>query len=297
MRILLIFNSKAAHGRAGKLLPVILDQFEAAAVEVVVEITQHRGHAIDIVAEANLQGIDGIVAAGGDGTLFEVVNGLFRNSSEHPPPLGILPIGTGNSFARDFDLNTGDWLKAVAMIARNSPKPVDVAKFVTSGKTHYFLNVMGLGFVTEVMKTSMGLKAMGNMAYILAVFYQMLFLDSYQFKLKIDGESSEREVALLEISNTRYTAHSFYMAPAARFDDGLLDITLVGKISRWRLLRLFPSIFTGQHVNAPEVETFRVRELEIETSKPIRLGPDGELFGETPLKVECLKHAIRVFHS
>ena len=112
--------------------------------------------------------------------------------------------------------------------------------------------------------------------------------------LEVDGEAIEREATFLEISNSRFTA-DFLMAPEARIDDGLLDITLLGKISRRRLLRLFPTVFRGEHVRYPEVETFTARNIRITSIQPKILSPDGELLGTTPAGVTCLHRALEVF--
>lgn len=99
-----------------------------------------------------------------------------------------------------------------------------------------------------------------------------------------------------EISNTRYTSN-FLMAPGASIDDGLLDVTLLGKASRTRLLRCFPKIFTGEHVHLDEVETFKAKKITLHTDEPKILAPDGENLGSTPVEVECLQRAIKVFSA
>ena len=113
-------------------------------------------------------------------------------------------------------------------------------------------------------------------------------------KLEIDGKKIETDSTFIEISNTRYTAN-FLMAPSAEIDDGLLDITLVKKITRGKLIKSFPKIFTGEHIFIDEIETFKAKHIKIETDEPKVLTPDGELLGITPVEITCLKHAIEVF--
>ena len=113
-------------------------------------------------------------------------------------------------------------------------------------------------------------------------------------RLELDGQVIERDSTFLEISNSRYTA-DFLMAPSARIDDGLLDVTLLGRISRRRLLRLFPSVFRGEHIHHAEVETFRASHVTIATEHPKTLSPDGELTGSTPADVICMNRALEVF--
>lgn len=257
-------------------------------------LTARRGHAIELVRNADLGSYDGVAAGGGDGTLFEVVTGWFRNVGGTKPPLGVVPVGTGNAFCRDIGLKTGAIDRAVELIADGRHRDVDVGRFSTEGETYYFLNILGLGFVSDVGERADRLKRLGNMSYTIGVLLQLISLRSYRMTIEIDGETLERENIFCEISNTRYTSN-FLMAPTAAIDDGRLDVTLLGKASRSRLLRCFPTIFTGKHVHLREVETFKAKRVRVRTDEPKVLAPDGEIVGSTPFEVECLQRAIRVF--
>ena len=140
------------------------------------------------------------------------------------------------------------------------------------------------------------MKILGNGAYTLGVVYRTAFLDTFHLRLELDGRTIERDTTFVEISNSRYTA-DFLMAPDASVDDGLLDITLLGKISRRRLLRLFPSVFRGEHILYDEVETFTAHRITVVNEHPKALSPDGELIGATPAEVTCLHRALEVFSS
>ena len=294
MKLLLIYNPAAAHGRAEKLLPDVKALFSQKSVDVELRLTERPGHATDLVREADFSVFDGVAAAGGDGTLFEAVNGYFPNPSPKRIPLGVLPLGTGNAFARDMELDASRWREAVDVIALNTPRRVDVGFFQTEGKDYYYLNILGLGFVADVGETAHKLKWLGNVSYTLGVFYRTIALNSHRLRIEIDGRTLERENVFVEISNTRYTSN-FLMAPNAKIDDGLLDVTLLSKLSRRRLLACFPKIFTGEHIHMKEVEQFQAKSIRVETDKPKVLTPDGELLGTTPVRVECLKQALEVF--
>ncbi|MFQ5753256.1 MAG: diacylglycerol/lipid kinase family protein [bacterium] len=295
LNMFLIYNPAAAHGRAKKMLPLITLLFKQKNINVEVHLTQYVRHAIEMVKAADFSQYSGIVAAGGDGTLFEVINGYFQNVSNSRIPIGVIPIGTGNSFAKDLDLESGECAKAVEIISQNRPGKVDVGYYHTNGEDYYFLNILGVGFVTEVMKTAIKLKLLGNLCYTLGVFYQTLFLKTNLLTIEMDGQTVERETLMIEISNTRYTGRNFLMAPEAKFDDGFMDVILVKKLTRTRLLRLFPKLFSGTHITADEVETFKVKKIRINAVAPLMLGPDGELLGCTPLQVECLHQAVEFF--
>lgn len=294
MRTLLVFNPTAAHGRAGRELAEIKVAGSALDLELDIRLTEEPGHATRIVESSRLDDYDAVVAAGGDGTVFETVNGLFRNPAGAAVPFGVLPLGTGNSFSRDIGLaarRTGD---ALEVIAGGRTRAVDVGRCAAGGKDFHFLNILGAGFVTDVTAAASRLKILGNTAYTLGVVYRTAFLGTFQVRLDLDGRVVEREATFLEFSNSRYTA-DFLMAPSARIDDGLLDITLLGEISRRRLLRLFPTVFRGEHIHHPEVETFKARRICVDTDQPKTLSPDGELVAATPAKITCLHKALEVF--
>jgi len=294
MKVLLIYNPFAGHKRAKKILPQVEAHFTQNNIDFDLSLTDYQEHAREIVADANFKKYDGLVAAGGDGTLFEVINGYYRNPSRKKIPLGILPIGTGNAFVRDLDLDASRWKEAIEVIGHNKPKKVDVGHFRTHGQDYYYLNILGLGFVADVGATAKKLKILGNISYTLGVLYQTIFLKSHRLTIEIDGQTLERENTFVEISNTRYTSN-FLMAPNAKIDDGLLDVTLANKLTRRRLLKVFPMVFTGEHIHEPEVETFQAKKIRIETNVPKVLTPDGELMGTTPVEVECLEKDIEIF--
>ncbi len=294
MRLLLVYNPMAAHRRARKLLPEVEAEFNRYGLAFDLALTDYPEHAVQIVRTADLARYEGIVAAGGDGTLFEVINGYFQNPADAKPPLGVLPIGTGNAFARDLGLDATRWKEAVGVIAGARKRRVDVGRFRTHGRQYYYLNIIGLGFVADVTKTAGKLKILGNIAYTLGVLFHVVRLNPFPIVLEMEDRTIERENLFVEVSNTRYTSN-FLIAPQARIDDGLLDVILVNRLSRFRLLKAFPKVFSGEHIHMDEVDVFQVRQVIIRTPEPRVLSPDGELVGITPVEIECLPRAVEVF--
>ncbi len=294
MKIVLVYNPKAANGKAGRHIVDVMDELNKRSIHADLLETSSPGHAVELVKNKDLAGYDAVVAGGGDGTIFEVVNGYYANSKKDKPPLGILPVGTGNAFVRDMELKTGDWMDAIDIIQAGKIKPVDVGKFTLNKVDYYFLNIIGIGFVADVNKVAQKLKIFGNLSYSIGVIYKLILLKNYKVSLEIDGKKIDRDNIFIEVSNTRYTSN-FLMAPTAETDDGLLDITLLNKTSRRRMLQSFPKIFTGDHVNMEEVETFKAKRILIDTEVPKELTPDGEMFGRSPLEIECLHKDISVF--
>ncbi|MBT8047341.1 MAG: diacylglycerol kinase family lipid kinase [Xanthomonadales bacterium] len=294
MRLLLVFNPSAASGRAARLLPRVQEALERFARIDVLQ-TAAAGDAVRLVAAAELAGYDGLIAAGGDGTLFEVLNGLYHHQRSSRVPLGLVPVGTGNAFARDLGLLPGDWQKAVELVRADQLREVDVGQVETGAERYFFLNIVGAGLPVDAMKTAARIKFIGNTAYTFATLWRAMKLRSYPLVIEMDGQTLHRDSMFVEVSNTRYTGTSFLIAPGAKLDDGLLDVTLLDRLSRLRLLRLFPTIYKGRHVRYPEISTYRAKEIRITAPAGLVLAPDGELSGRTPATITCLHRDLEIF--
>ena len=292
----MVFNPHAAGGRAARLLPSVREAL-ARFADVDVLQTRGPGDAVAHVAEADLSQYDGLVAAGGDGTLFEVVNGLYTQPRDQRRPLGLVPVGTGNAFARDLGLLPGDWVKGIALIGRDRPRAMDVGRVDMEGAepAFHFVNIVGAGLPVDAMRAAERLKFLGSSAYSVAALWRAMILKTFPLVLDIDGKVIEQDALFVEISNTRYTGTSFLMAPSAHADDGLLDVTVVRRLSRPRLLRLFPTIYRGRHVHYEEVFTCQARTIRIAAPDGLTLAPDGELRGSTPATITCLPGDLEIF--
>lgn len=295
MKILLVFNPHAHSGRSVKKLPAIREALLANSLDADIVFSGERGHAINQVAETSLDNYDGVVAAGGDGTVFEVLNGLYQHERSQRVPLGLIPMGTGNAFAREFELFPSNWIKAVELIARGRIRKVDVGHVVCEQDQFHFLNIIGLGLAVDAGLTAKKLKFLGNAAYTLGTLWRVLRLGHYPLVMDLDGDRLEQENVFVTISNSSFTGTRFLMAPDARIDDGFLDVTLLRSLSRTRLLRLFPTIYQGRHVQFEEVETRQVRQLRIQSPVGMLMQPDGEFRGCTPVEIKCLHRDLELF--
>jgi len=295
-KLALVFNPSAGAGRSARLLDSLLERLEEFA-EISLHRTTEPGDATRWLADCDLHRFDGVLAAGGDGTLFETVNGLFAQPSERRPPLGVIPVGTGNAFSRDLGLKPGDWRAAIGLIENAQTRRFDVGRLEWPSGQFHFLNIAGAGLPVDVMRIMAPYKNLGPSSYSLVTLWKALQMRCYPLRVTVDGRVFERECLFVEVSNTRYTGTSFLIAPGAKPDDGLLDVTLVGRLSRPRVLRLFPSVFKGRHVDFDEVETVQGRKIRIESNGPLDLAADGELQGVTPAEVECLPRGLEVFAS
>lgn len=295
MKIFYLNNPASGNKNGAKYFPLIKKEFDKRNIEHESVQTEYAGHGTEIIKNLDFEKYDGIAVAGGDGTLFETINGYFANKSAKRIPVGVIPIGRGNAFARDLDLHPEKWKEAIDTIASGKTKFVDVGLCKTKKEQFYFINILGFGFVTDVASTAFKLRVFGHLSYILGVFHRTISLKPFYLKIEVDGKNYERENVFTEISNSRYTGKDFLMAPDALINDGLLDVTLLNEVSRVQLLQALPKIFTGAHVKMKEVECFKAKKIKIETEPQKLLTPDGQLTGSTPIEIECLPKALEVF--
>jgi len=295
LKLLIIFNPNAAYGRSARKLPAIQRRLSAMGIKTVFMPTRYAGHGREIAASADLSNFDGLVAAGGDGTLFEVLNGLYEHPKAIRIPLGLIPIGTGNAFARDMDLMADDLEAAIGRLQRAETRQVDVALVRSADASFYFVNILVMGFAVDAGLVSRKLKFLGKRAYTLATLWQVLKLKSYPLTMEIDGRTIESNNIFVAMSNSRYTGTHFLMAPSAELDDGQLDVTLLESLRRTRLLKLFPTIYSGRHVEYREVSCCKASRISIRAPEGLLLGPDGEFLGHSPAEISCLHRDLTIF--
>lgn len=289
-----MFNPEAAKGRASRVLGQLRARMDQRGISARVLTTAHPGHGQALVSGCTLHEYDAVVAAGGDGTLFDVLNGVMDHPLNRRPPLGLIPLGTGNAFSRDIGLNPGAWPSAVDAVAARRTRRIDVGLFEDDNDRCHFLNIAGFGLVTEAGRTSARLKTLGRSAYTLGALWHAMLMRSTRVSLRVDGREIVEHAVFVEISNSRYTGTSFLIAPQARVDDGELDVVILRRLPRIRLLRLFPTIYSGRHVEYEEVATLRGAEIFIEAPAGLEGMIDGEFRGRTPARIRCLPSQIEM---
>lgn len=294
MKLLLFYNDFAGNGRAKKQKEKALDLLKNAGHDITLIATQGGVKTSRTVSETNFETFDGIFAAGGDGTLMEVANGYIQNPAEKKPPLGILPIGTGNAFIRDLGYKTGQLKEVIENLDASKTKWVDAGIAQNGSAPFYFFNIIGVGFTSDVTVTAQKFKWLGNFAYTIGIFYRALNLKTEPTILTVDGKTYELDTLFVEVSNTRYTSN-FLMAPAANFDDGLLDVTILKKMNTFQLMKSFPKILTGEHIHLHEVMSIQGKDIKIATKRSKAVSPDGELKGHTPITIAVKHKAIEFF--
>ncbi len=295
MKLLLLVNPLAGRKQGTKIAEKTAKALEKNGMTVETRYSGYAGHLVHIAEQEVNNSWDGIIAAGGDGTLFEVVNGMMAGNDTLPLPLGVVPVGTGNSFSRDLGIQSLD--DAIVKIIKGKTRSVDVGKCDSAGRTLYFINLLGFGFVSDVAWKASFYKQWGHLSYIFGVFIITKNLQSYHLDFEIDGRSYQRDNIFVEICNSQKTGGDMIMAPQAKIDDGLLDIVILNKISRMGLLRALPKIFKGTHIHIPQIETFKGRNMRFVPETEKILTPDGEITGHTPVSVSVLPGKIRIFDA
>jgi diacylglycerol kinase (ATP) len=303
----IILNPAAGRGRANQLrtaLEAILKHTlsspgpEGGAVSWNIVETQKPGDACGIareLAEANDSSV-GITAAGGDGTLGDVVNGVLQSGKQ--ANIAVIPFGTGNDFARCLGIGTSLEL-AVATLRDGSPQLIDLGQLHNnaSGKEgRYFINIAGCGFDAVVAeRINQGFRSLrGTPAYIAAVIQTLGRFRPTPIYVICDGVETKTRAMLCALANATSYGGGMLVAPDARLDDGLLDICIIGDASRTEFLRAFPSVFKGKHTVHPKVSMHRAQHIRIESEIPLPVLVDGELCGTTPIEVQIVPHALRI---
>jgi diacylglycerol kinase (ATP) len=294
-RFFAIINPTAGLGRCGKLAAEAVDRLRNAGLHVETVQTGGPGHATHIAREAYANGERHFIAVGGDGTAFEVVNGLYPQSIPgERATLGFLPLGTGNSFLRDFT-ELGEQAAIQALI-EGKRRPCDVIRLEHRRGTLYYINLLSLGFPADVCAlTNRRLKNLGTVGYALGVLGTAAQLKAHDISLRLsDGQRWNRPVTFVSFCNSRFTGRTLMMAPAARTDDGLVDVISMGKMGRLELLRTFPKIFSGEHVHHPKATTAHAASVDLDIAAEIDAMIDGEVIRCIPRRLAVLPGVLEV---
>jgi diacylglycerol kinase (ATP) len=255
---------------------------QAAGLEYHLEPTKNLEHCVTLVKQAAQEGWPVVVAAGGDGTINGVVNGLMQAAGENEAGiLGILPLGTANDLADMLDLPR-DIAAACQRLATGKTRLIDVGQV----NGHYFANNSAIGLEPMVSLTQNQMRwVKGDLRYILAALKVIFASQAWSTRMSWDDGEYEGPLTLVSVGNSPRTGGVFYMTPEAVLDDGLLDFVYAGHLSRWQLLRLLPKTFKGEHIHHPLVFNLRTTALSITTTPPTPIQADGEVFDKNASQI------------
>ena len=290
MRMILVANPRSGRGDGHSVAEQVRSGLAAAGHECEVRWTDPTVNG-RVIARETAGKADALVALGGDGSLFEVANGIM--DTPHRPRLAQIPVGTGNSFIKDLGINTA--ADGLAAILGGKLRAVDLGRFTSASGSYYFINLLGAGFVARVARLAGRFKFLGSFSYTLAVLLLLVPLKARRLELVVDGVSSVRGALFVEICNSKKTGGDMIMAPEAEVDDGLFDVIVAKAMNRRQVLALFPQIFKGTHVHSPLIESFKCRSLAVRFEMEEPVSPDGELVGITPFEAEIVPKALELY--
>jgi diacylglycerol kinase (ATP) len=290
---LVIVNPAAGGGRAARSLPWLRERLERRP-DARVEVTSRPGDAERLADGAARGGHDRVIVVGGDGTVQEVVNGLIDGGSS--ASLGVVPLGSGNDLARSLGLPT-DPSEAWGMAVGRQTRGLDVARARNGGGTErWFASAGGIGFDAQVAAAMVnrGRWQLGRLGYLMTTLAELRRFSNRRIELRIDGSASTHQVLLVAIANGAYYGGGMRIAPSAQPDDGLLDVCVVGDISRLTAIRQLPNLYRGTHVDHPQVSMHAGRSIEVDGERDTRIHLDGEPFGSLPLRVSLAAGLLEV---
>ncbi len=303
-KTLIIVNPKAGKGNGEKSVSLIKNYIRETNSDTKIIITEHPHHATKIVKENQFK-FKKIVGVGGDGTLNEIINGIDLNSNEKPV-LGVIPIGSGNDFARMLDLSK-DIKQNLELIFNHAPiKPIDVGniKFTEKNekeiKSHKFLNGLGIGFDAYVAYINQHSKQFsGLISYVFAVIKALINLKEMPVRIKLNNSIILGNKLLIAIGNGKTHGGGFFLNPDAEIDDNLLDLTVIDKLNKLQIMQKLPLALFNKLETAKEVSMYKFNEIDIEIEEPYYVHTDGEVISDkiSSLKVTCMENAIKVISN
>jgi diacylglycerol kinase (ATP) len=281
---LAIVNPAAGGGKSGQLAATLLEKVRQTGIALTVAHTSRAGEATDLARKAYAEGTRNFLAVGGDGTSFEIINGLFPEAeTQGRPTLGLLPLGTGNSFLKDFTKRGVE--HSLESLKRNTRRPCDVIRLRHAQGELYFLNLLTLGFPADVAETTnRRFKRWGELGYILGVFTRLVQLEHLAFphRLAEKSEMNRHPALFLSFNNSKFTGGHMMIAPNADPTDGQIEYVRWAPIGRLGLIWTLPRLFTGTHIHHHKASRAATKRIDFELTGPVNVMVDGE-----SLRLEC----------
>jgi diacylglycerol kinase (ATP) len=291
----LFLNPVAGRGRAKRRLPRILELLQQNGISVEVHQSTTTGDVERRVREAVTGGATQLVVAGGDGSIHEAVNGIMTAGGG--AALGIVPVGTGNDFAKAAGIPL-DWESAATLLARRiadgaSPRSIDLGRM----NDRWFANGAGIGLDAKVTKIARSYRwPIGDLVYLVAIFHTMLDgIATPEIRIEAGEFRWNGPLTLANVSNGPWVGGMFHIAPMANNDDGTLELLVAAPVTRGRIVQLLPKLMRGTHLAEPEIEHASVRRVRVSASTDVPSHLDGEVQPmQSEFEIEVLPGALRL---
>ncbi|WP_430332142.1 diacylglycerol kinase [Rhodococcus sp. ACT016] len=285
--VTVLTNPTAGGGHAPLAAAAAVSRLRERGITVTEIEGRTADEALELARKAVADGTDALVAAGGDG----LVSIAWQALAQTGTPLGIIPGGTGNDHARLFHVPVDDAVAAADIVADGEVATIDLARV----GERWFGTVLSSGFDALVTDRANRMRwPRGPMRYNLAMLVELAQLKPIPYRIVLDDRTVELDATMVSVGNGTSYGGGMLITPHAVLDDGLLDVTVVAAGGRFRLVRLFPTVYKGTHVDLDEVQTFRTRKLRLETGIPVTSYADGEFVGQLPIDIEAVPGAGRV---
>jgi diacylglycerol kinase (ATP) len=295
-RFYAIVNPAAGGGRCGKLAPAALERVRQSGIDLEIVQTTRAGEATTLARAAYAQGFRNFLALGGDGTSYEIVNGLFPEAqTQGRPALGFLPLGTGNSFLRDFTSRGVE--HTIEALQQKRRRACDVIRLRHAAGDIYFINMLNLGFAADAGEVAnRRFKRWGTSSYIFGVLATLARLEHVAFPHRLLGADDwdRRPCLFLAFGNSKFTGGKMMIAPNADPSDGKIEYVRWSPLGRIRLLWNFPCLFTGTHIKHPLASRAGVERVDLDLGAPVNVIVDGEVLRLDCRSVEVLPAALDV---
>lgn len=287
MRLAVLYNPVAGRGRAANEILRAMGVFQNLGASTDLIESRSGEHLTELASKLSSEGYDRIVIAGGDGTLNRVVRGLDLERTV----VGLLPLGSGDDFAQAAGIPRSI-SEACRVVVNGRQRLVDVS---TVNGVRY-LGVAGLGFDSEVARyaNEKMLWLRGPLLYLYATLAVIQRFKPRQIRYSVDGVVRDEEVMFVVVGNSPRYGAGVHIAPTARIDDGILDLYVIGKATKWQLLTTMPLAYKGRHVSKPFVSSQRGKDFLFESSEPMDVYADGELVGQTPATIRLDAQQLRI---
>lgn len=300
--VYIILNPEAGGGTGRRARPEVESELTRRGIAFTLEETNTRGHAIELARAAARRGTSTIIAAGGDGTIHEVVNGILQArelEGIEPPVLGVLPIGTGNDFVKTLTGGTEREL-AYHALTDGVVRHFDLGRVSWEGGSEYFMNGVGTGIDVEVVRQITRLPRLpGVLSYLVGFLRALRHFRPLPLRLRIDGESFEQRVMIAAVGNGFCLGGGFHLFPEAVPDDGHLDICIVDELNLPQIANVLPRVLRGRHAGHPRVAMYTAASIEVSTdmATPLFFQVDGELrepAGARRLQIDIVRGVLPV---
>lgn len=300
-----ILNPHAGSGRGLKDRAEILKRLTKADFYFELAVSEFPKHIIQLTISAIAKGFRNLVVAGGDGSLNEVVNGIFQQTTCSPEEItvGMIPVGTGNDWIKTFGI-PNYYKDAVKVLRHGKTMRQDIGRITfTEGeemRTCYFANMAGFGFDAMVAEKTNRLKNKGRKG--ITLYMQALGSSFWNYQTAkthviIDGQEIDELIFSVSIGIGKYNGGGMMQAPAAVPDNGLFQVTIIRKIGLFGILRNLTGLYSGRFVKDYRVSTYQARNIRISSARNIAGEADGEILGDNKFGIDILSQKLRVIYN